>query len=54
MSDEKEYPFLLETLKDPDSFGRYLGKVRTWETCTLNLMIKTRFNSVEYQPEKGE
>lgn len=48
--DEEEYPMRLETLKEPGSFGRYLGKI--WDIDkgnSLNTSIKAEFNNVEWE-----
>lgn len=48
--DEEEYPFRLETFKEPDSFGRYLGKI--WNKNrdnNLNTSLKLNFDDIEWE-----
>lgn len=48
--EEEEYPYLVQTLKDPDSFGRYLGRVYDRrEESELNKRILTEFDDVEWE-----
>lgn len=48
--EDEEHPFRLETLKEPDSFGRYLGKIWDKEKeYSLNESLLLDFDDVEWE-----
>lgn len=48
--EDEEYPYLVSTLKDPGSFGRYLGRVYDRrEESELNKRILAEFDDVRWE-----